>query len=180
MSGAIMDVTSTAWNTPPEIVEAVQDIMEGIDLDPCSNPFSMVGAKRTFSLEEGTDGLTEPWHFDRRIFVNPPWGREVHKWMQRAYSASSAGSDVVMLVPAATETKAWEQWVWPCCQRICFIQGRIEFWLNGKPAGASCTRPAALLLYSRNGNTIERFDTVAWGLGEVVTPLAGGRYDRAA
>lgn len=31
------------------------------DLDPCSNPASSVLARATYSLEQGLDGLAEPW-----------------------------------------------------------------------------------------------------------------------
>lgn len=74
MSGHIPTSANTDWCTPPEIIEAVRKTFEGqIDLDPCSNMQSTVGAIQSYRLPE-TDGLAVPWT-GRNVFVNPPYGR---------------------------------------------------------------------------------------------------------
>jgi hypothetical protein len=57
------------------------------DLDPCSNPYSRVGAKTEYTLEKGNDGLVDSWLFRntyvnwlfRNIYVNPPFGKGWYK-----------------------------------------------------------------------------------------------------
>lgn len=79
MAGAIIDVQSVHWNTPPEIYEPIAEFFHGIDLDPCSNSTSKVPARFKFSLPS-YDGLKLPWAWKSRSgtvcrsFWNPPFG----------------------------------------------------------------------------------------------------------
>lgn len=43
-----------------------------INLDPCSNEYSVVNAETEYRLPEH-DGLKESWNYPN-IFVNPPYG----------------------------------------------------------------------------------------------------------
>lgn len=59
-------------------------------------------------------------------FMNPPYGREIGRWMEKANDAAKEGATVVCLVPARTDT----QWMHEVCipyGSIEFIKGRLKF-----------------------------------------------------
>lgn len=85
MAGAIPDVFSVEWGTPQVLVDPITEVLGGIDLDPCSNKDSIVGAAYEYRLPS-YDGLSFSWSIApdgktiRTVFVNPPYGRtHMHK-----------------------------------------------------------------------------------------------------
>ena len=58
--------------------------------------------------------------------MNPPYGREITKWMQKAYESSRQGVTVVCLVPSRTDTKWWHDYVM-FADEIRFVKGRLKF-----------------------------------------------------
>jgi len=88
--------------TPIWILDLVR-AMGPIALDPCSNPWSMVGAEVSYSARRGVDGLATPWDFVLRtleiqgsIFVNPPYSKP-GPWCDAARDAARAGRQVFVL-----------------------------------------------------------------------------------
>lgn len=74
------------WHTPRPIIEMVQHVLDGIDLDPCSERAAnkRVGAGRFYTAKD--DGLSKSWDEDWvysdayvcspvSVFVNPPGGK---------------------------------------------------------------------------------------------------------
>ena len=43
--------------------------------------------------------------------MNPPYGRGIGVWLQKAYESSQQGSTVVCLIPSRTDTKGWHDYV---------------------------------------------------------------------
>jgi hypothetical protein len=89
MAGHIQSAGNISWNTPGSLIERFKAIFGGgiIDLDPCSNDESLVGAITNFKLPE-TNGLEADWSPYKRIFINPPFGRtHLHKETNIAISA---------------------------------------------------------------------------------------------
>ena len=81
------------------------------------------------------------------VFMNPPYGRHIGKWIKKAYLESKKGGTwVVCLVPARTDTKWW----WDYCIKgeIRFLKGRIKFENNGKESN-SATFPSAIVIFGR-------------------------------
>ena len=59
--------------------------------------------------------------------MNPPYGREIPKWVEKAYeSAKSGEATVVCLLPSRTDTKWWHDHVMKA-DTIRFIKGRLKF-----------------------------------------------------
>lgn len=62
-----------------------------------------------------------------RTFLNPPYGRGLSAWMEKAYRESRRGSNlVVALIPARTDTKWWHEWVMKAAE-VRFVRGRLHF-----------------------------------------------------
>jgi hypothetical protein len=122
---------SDTGNTPEYILKPVREFFQSIDLDPCSNPGSIVNAKNNWKLPEH-DGLKENWFGN--VFVNPPFGRPLKDWISKSFEENFYGrANVIMLCPANTDTKIFHEYVFPTATAVCFIKGRITF-LN-------CTAP---------------------------------------
>ena len=57
--------------------------------------------------------------------MNPPYGREIMSWMEKAYTSSRYGATVVCLVPARTDTAWWHTYAMK--GEITFLRGRLKF-----------------------------------------------------
>ena len=66
--------------------------------------------------------------------MNPPYGREIGKWMQKAYyQAKNIHTNVVVcLVPARTDTAWWHDYA--IKGEVRFIRGRLKFGGNKNSA----------------------------------------------
>ena len=97
------------WQTPKEVYQ-VLDAEFGFDFDPCP-------------INPKFDGLNIDW--GKSNFVNPPYGGELPKWMEKGYGEYLKGKTVVFLIPSRTDTKWWHNY----CMRgeIRFIKGRLKF-----------------------------------------------------
>lgn len=109
---------SVEWYTPPEVFEAL-----GVefDLDPCSpgSGKSFVPARRHLTIED--DGLASEW--DGFVFMNPPYGNETKKWMEKL----SKHDNGIALVFSRTDVKWFQEYVAGKASLVCFVDGRIKF-----------------------------------------------------
>jgi hypothetical protein len=163
---------SQHWCTPPKYVRAIRAFFGGVvDLDPCSNQYSIVAAKTEYSLPE-TDGLAAPWSFPT-VYVNPPYGSDrergttIRDWLRKCADAHSAhGSEVLALVPVATNTRHWKQHVFGAATGIAFLYDtRLRFLVNGKDTGKGAPMSCAMVYW---GNDYDRFRDVFLPFGAVV------------
>lgn len=93
------------WATPAQWFEYL-NLEFKFTLDPCC--FSETAKCKKF-FTPNDDGLSKSWA-DERVFMNPPYGRELPKWMAKAYrEAKENGALVVCLVPARVDTQWWHQ-----------------------------------------------------------------------
>lgn len=130
---------SEEWYTPRDILDRVVAALGAIDLDPCSNSHTrpVVPAARHFTRHD--DGLSRPWF--GRVFMNPPYGREVKRWVVHLCAEHHAGrvTAAVALVHARTDT-AWFNLFRD--YTLCFVRGRLKF--AGRGAGNSAPFPSVL------------------------------------
>jgi hypothetical protein len=123
-----------------------------IALDPCSNRYSIVGASRAYRLPKN-DGLRDTWDF-KSIYVNPPYGADrlrgtwIKDWLSRCAVAGAAGAEVLALIPVATNTSHWKEFVWPCAAGICFLYDtRLRFLVNGRDVGKGAPMSCAMVYW---------------------------------
>lgn len=76
--------------------------------------------------DKATDGLSQSWVRDGPVYCNPPYGREIGKWVQKAYEESCRGGVVVMLLPARTDTKWFHEYIYGRAE-VRFLKGRLKF-----------------------------------------------------
>jgi len=58
--------------------------------------------------------------------MNPPYGREIGKWVAKAHASAELGATVVALLPARTDTTWWHNYVTRASD-IRFLRGRVRF-----------------------------------------------------
>lgn len=108
------------WPTPQSFF-AELDQEFAFTLDPCS---SHENAKCETYFTKEDDGLSKSW-LGHAVFMNPPYGREIGKWMKKAYESAKEGAKVVCLVPARTDTAWWHEYAMK--GEIRFVRGRLKF-----------------------------------------------------
>jgi transcriptional regulator with XRE-family HTH domain len=95
---------SHAWETPGELLAALQAVFGRFDLDPCAPRRSRPRVRAKVHLTAADDGLTAPWR--GVVFVNPPYGRGLARWVAKARGEFGRGHarTVVALLPARPDT----------------------------------------------------------------------------
>ena len=133
------------WGTPRWLFDAL-DREFGFTLDPCST-HENAKCKKHFTLAE--DGLKQSWA-DEIVFMNPPYGSAIKKWMQKAWLSSCEGATVVCLVPARSDTQWWHRFAMR--GEIRLFTGRIQFegakWPAPFPSAIVVFRPRGFVLKS--------------------------------
>jgi len=113
---------STAWSTPQDFYERLNRTFN-FNLDPCATAASTKCEKYFTELD---DGLSENWE-GHKVFMNPPYGREIGKWIKKAYEeGQKPHTTVVCLLPARTDTKWWHNYCMKA-NEIYFVKGRLKF-----------------------------------------------------
>lgn len=70
----------------------------------------------------------------QRVFCNPPYGKEIYKWVEKCYHESTKENTLVcLLIPSRTDTRYFHDFISQRCE-IRFIKGRLKF--GGKNTGA--------------------------------------------
>ena len=85
-------------------------------------------------IDEEMDALVTPWISDDVVWCNPPYGREAKKFVERAIDQVDKKncSKVVMLLAVRTDTKMFQELIFPKASRVHFITGRVKFKRAGK------------------------------------------------
>jgi DNA (cytosine-5)-methyltransferase 1 len=177
-SPALFTAGTVEWNTPQVVIDALLRGWGSIALDPCSNEASIVPASLRLMLptperaaQPATrgvrleDGLAFDWDAvgPRLVYVNPPFGLKgdagALPWLVKAAAAQVA--EVVLLLPARTDTAAFHEHVFGRCDALCFWQGRLRF------SGARDPAPfPSVFLYW--GSSPEKFNAAFAPHGKVI------------
>ena len=171
-AGRKINTLSQEWGTPEKYVNAIREFFDGhIDLDPCSNKYSIVDAKTEYQLPKH-DGLRESWDFST-IYVNPPYGLDknhgtsIKNWLFNfPIPHQQFKSEVLALVPVATNTGHWKNYVFSKATAICFLYDtRLKFLVNGKNGGKGAPMSCAMIYWGKN---FDRFLSIFSKFGAVV------------
>jgi phage N-6-adenine-methyltransferase len=134
----MMSSANHDWETPALLFAELELEFGPFDLDPCCLPET---AKCVRYFTPADDGLRQPW--SGRVFCNPPYGREIGKWVRKAWEESRRGATVVLLIPARTDTSYWHDYCFK--GEVRFLRGRIYFSRNGRTGRAPF--PSAVVVF---------------------------------
>jgi len=110
------------WSTPQDFFDTLNTEFN-FNLDVCANTENHK-CPMWFNQEE--DGLSKSWD-NSRVFCNPPYGREIGKWVKKASEAVGGGScnahsskNRHSILPRVYLSEAK--------RRDSFLEGSIEVW----------------------------------------------------
>lgn len=138
MNPALLSSVRTDYGTPWEFFLELDREFD-FTLDPCASPDN---AKCPKFYTEADNGLEQDWG-QERVFMNPPYGRAIPLWMNKAVQSWANGALVVALVPARTDTAWWHECVLAVEPEIRYIRGRIKF----EGCTAAAPFPCAVVVY---------------------------------
>jgi hypothetical protein len=122
MSSATFKTMSSSksweWPTPKSFYDQL-DAEFHFNFDPCPLGGGIDGSAR----------LLNNWE-NKRVFINPPYGPEIRKFLDCWKDAEIA----VYLLPARVDTKWFHEICLPFAKEIRFIKGRLRFGDGKYPA----------------------------------------------
>lgn len=126
MNDSLFSSKTVEWSTPQDFFDKLNEEFH-FTLDPCSTDEN-AKCEKHYTKEQ--DGLAQDWAGET-VYCNPPYGREMPKWIQKCYEHFVTGGGIaVMLIPARTDTKAFHDYIYGKAE-IRFVRGRLRFG-NGK------------------------------------------------
>lgn len=108
------------WATPQWFFDKLNEEF-GFDTDVCA---VTENAKCQHFYTKMDDGLSKEW--SGVLWMNPPYGREIGKWVKKAHDSAINGGTVVCLLPARTDTKWFHDHIYGIAE-IRFVKGRLRF-----------------------------------------------------
>src|SRR5690554_6323664 len=132
MNPTLLSSVDMDWETPPGLIADLEREFGPFDLDVAAAPHN---AKAPKYFTEEDDGLTQDWY--GLCFMNPPYGREIGKWVAKARAEAEAGrATVVALIPARTDTSYWHEHIFDVADLVMFLKGRVRFTRDGQTGPA--------------------------------------------
>lgn len=122
MDRVLFSSAKCEWETPQDLFNKLNEEFH-FTVDVCALPEN-AKCEKYFTPE--MDGLAQCW--EGVCWCNPPYGREIGKWVIKAKMAQSTGATVVMLVPARTDTRWFHNYVYNGWNtEIRFLKERLKF-----------------------------------------------------
>lgn len=137
------DLTQERFAAKSTEYETPQDLFDRLDAEfhfTCDVASSDSNAKCQHHYTVEHDGLRQRW--EGVCWCNPPYGREMPKWIRKARrEAENGNATTVMLIPARTNTGWWHD---DCLMgEVRFVRGRPRF--NGGKHGLPF--PLAIVIF---------------------------------
>ena len=123
MNTSLMFSSATdEWATPLDFYNTLNNEFN-FNLDPCATDDNHKCAKY---FTKADNGLLQSWG-GYKVFCNPPYGRAIGAWVEKAYNeAQKKDTLIVMLLPARVDTKWFHNFIYHKAE-IRFIKGRLKF-----------------------------------------------------
>lgn len=144
MNKALLSSNKMDWCTPQSFFDML-DAEFGFILDAAATSKS---AKCELYYTPETDALSKSWNCGGAVFCNPPYGREIGKWVKKAYEeATRGGFQIVLLIPARTDTSYFHDYIYGKAE-IRFLRGRLCFEDENGSVGGSAPFPSMVVVYN--------------------------------
>lgn len=121
LNRGLMSSNTDEWATPKIFFEELNKEFN-FTLDPCATNENHK-CNKYFTKED--NGLLKSWSGEK-VFCNPPYGKVISKWVEKAYEENKKGTFIVMLLPSRTDTKWFHNYIYNK-HEIRFIKGRLKF-----------------------------------------------------
>lgn len=135
---AMFSSKTDMWSTPQDFFDKLNDEFH-FTLDAAAIPEN-AKCKKFFTPED--NGLDQEWN--GVVWCNPPYGKQIGKWVKKGFESAREGATVVMLVPARTDTAWFHDYILGKAE-IRFVRGRLKF---GESKN-SAPFPSMVVVYNR-------------------------------
>lgn len=122
MNKPTLSSKNTNWCTPQDFFDGLNKEFHFV-LDAAASEKS-AKCEKYFTPE--TDGLKSTWDCGGSVFCNPPYGRNLGLWVEKAYNESKRGITIVLLIPSRTDTSYFHEYIYRKAE-IRFVRGRLVF-----------------------------------------------------
>lgn len=95
MNKALLSSKNMNWCTPQDFFDRLNAEYNFV-LDAAATDKS-AKCKKYYTPE--TDGLKQSWAIGGAVFCNPPYGRSIGAWVEKAFSEAKSGTTIVLLIP---------------------------------------------------------------------------------
>lgn len=121
MNAALLSSENMNWCTPIDFFNRLDAEFHFV-LDAAATD-ETAKCKNYFTPE--TDGLNQSWErSDGAVFCNPPYGREIKKWVKKAYEESRKhDTTIVLLIPARTDTIYFHDYIYIIALKFVLFVG---------------------------------------------------------
>lgn len=143
MNGALLSSKKTDWGTPQEFFNELDEEFHFV-LDAAATDEN---AKCPQYYTPEIDGLKQSWDVGGAVFCNPPYGREIGKWVEKAYQESLKGITIVLLIPARTDTAYFHNYIFGKA-KVRFLKGRLAFVDSERGKTDPAPFPSAIVIYN--------------------------------
>ena len=120
ISDSLYSSKTGMWETPQDFYDRLNNEFS-FSTDVCA---ITANAKCKNFFSPDINALTQPW--TGTCWMNPPYGRKINLWVEKAYESALNGATIVCLLPARTDTR----WFQDYCLKssdIRFVRGRLKF-----------------------------------------------------
>jgi len=131
---------SSEWETPQAFFEELNREFKFV-LDVCASPQNKKCKTAYFDSALVLDWGPGP------AWMNPPYGRTIGSWIEKAHEESVKGVTVVCLIPARTDTAWWHDYV--MLHEIRYIRGRLYFTDDNGNSGRAPFPSAVVIMRPR-------------------------------
>lgn len=147
MNQALLSSKNMSWCTPQEFFDRL-NLEFNFVLDAAATDES-AKCQRYYTPE--TDGLVQSWQCDGAVFCNPPYGRQLGKWVRKAWQEAQTGQTIVLLIPARTDTAYFHDFIYGKAE-IRFLRGRLRFTDESGNSADCAPFPLMVVVYNGKGD----------------------------
>lgn len=149
MNKALLSSKNLDWCTPQQFFDELNKEF-CFELDAAATD-KAAKCRKYFTPE--TDGLNNSWDANGAVFCNPPYGREIGKWVKKAHEESQKGTTIVLLIPARTDTSYFHDYIYGKAE-IRFIRGRLKFTDEDGRVYDPAPFPSMVVVYNGMGKVL--------------------------
>jgi len=113
---------SQEYETPNEVFEPLQKEFN-LQLDVCA---TKENHKCDLYFTKEQSALYQDWKLN--FWMNPPFGRDLKKWVQKAYEESQKNNvNGVLILPVRSNTLWWHKYIIDTKAEVRFLKGETKF-----------------------------------------------------
>lgn len=145
MTDVLWSSKNMCWGTPQWLYDLLDNEFNFV-LDAAAD-YGTNKCEMFFTPKD--DAIKKSWDVGGSVYCNPPYGRQLQRFVKKAWEESTKTNyPIVLLIPARTDTRWFHDYIIGKAE-IRFIKGRLRF-LNeeGEEAKENAPFPSMIVIYN--------------------------------